>query len=364
MIGGKPPVFEGTLAPVASFRGIVHHADGDNLIASRAHVLFSSADGGVTWQRIARLSSGIGPLDYFRILQRFFRAQIFHVLPIDDSKMLVFLSGRVVTIDKSSGEVTSETRFPHRRPLSVAKAGRDIYFGEYRSNSERSPVHVWRGRDNGQSWDVVWQFNNARHVHGVFHDPHSGDFWVTTGDEDHECGIYRTTDDFSSLQLVAGGSQTYRAVDLLFDAEHVYFGGDSPFQPNAIHRMSKEGSDLEILAQVDSSVFFAARVGSNFLFSTAAEPSDVNSADHADVWLSSDGMQWTRVLRFFKDFWPSVFQHGQILFPAGTGDGEHIWITPVATGGDYMSLKFRIDGSAGGPGNTVEMQEDPKFGHG
>ncbi len=364
MIGGKPPEFADALAPLASFKGVVQYADGDNVIASRAHALFSSEDGGVTWRRIARLSSGIGPLDNFRILQRFFRAQIFHVLPLDNGRLLVFLSGRVVTIDKSSGKVVSETRFPHRRPLSMAQSGSDIYFGEYRSNPERSPVHVWRSRDNGQSWDVVWQFENARHVHGVFRDPHSGDFWVTTGDGDHECGIYRTADDFSSLQLVAGGSQTYRAVELLFDADHVYFGGDSPLQPNAVHRMSKQGGDLETLAQVDSSVFFAVRVGDNFLFSTAAEPSEVNSTDHADVWLSSDGKQWSRILRFFKDFWPAIFQHGQVLFPAGPGDGKHIWVTPVATSGDTVSLKFRIDGLAGNLENAPEAQENPEFGHG
>jgi hypothetical protein len=349
MIDGKSPEFAAGLAPLSSFRGIVHHADGDKLIASRAHTLFASDDGGGSWQRISRLSSGIGPLNRFRLFQRLLREQIFHALPQDNGTLLVFLNGRVVTIDKASGGVTSERRFPHRRPLCVAQAGQNIYFGEYRSNPERSPVHVWRSRDHGQSWDIAWQFKNARHVHGVFHDSYSGDFWVTTGDEDAECGIYRTRDDFSSLQLVAGGSQTYRAVELLFDTDHVYFGGDSPFQPNALCRMRKEGEDPELLRQVDSSVFYAARVGGNFLFSTAAEPSEVNSADHADVWLSGDGKHWARILRFFKDAWPSLLHHGQVTFAAGPGDGEHIWLTPVATRGDNLSLKFRVAGLVGEP---------------
>lgn len=142
----------------------------------------------------------------------------------------------------------------------------EVYYGEYRSNSEREPVHIWSLEKDGRKWKSVWHFENIRHVHGVFHDPYTDSIWVTTGDMDQEAGIWRTDDRFISLCRVVGGSQQLRAVQLLFNKDYVYFGSDTPDEKNFIYRMDREGKNLENLTPVGSSVFYGCKVGKKLFF--------------------------------------------------------------------------------------------------
>jgi hypothetical protein len=92
---------------------------------------------------------------------------------------------------------------------------------------------------------------------------------------------------------------------------------------------------------VGSSVFYGCRLGTHLFFSTAAEPSDVNSTRSVEVWYSETGDAWRRLRSFIPDAWPSrLFQYGQVLFPAGPGDGRHVFFTPrgVKGGGRTVVL--------------------------
>jgi hypothetical protein len=158
-----------------------------------------------------------------------------------------------------------------------------------------------------------------------------------------EAGIWRTDDSFATVHKVAGGSQQMRAVQPLFTKDYVYFGSDTPHEINHIYRMDREGKMIEQLAAVDSSVFFASRVGQSLFFSTTAEPSVVNETRFASIWRSEDGINWRRWMSFKKDLLPKkYFQHGQILFPNGPGDGQHLWFTPFATEDHNTSYKIDV----------------------
>ncbi|VFQ47464.1 hypothetical protein [Desulfoluna butyratoxydans] len=315
-------------------RGLVQCCNGAALVISRKNKLFISYDYGETWS--FEISIPIPSINQLKgmtvITSRLFRQKIDHVAWVDKDCMVVLGYGSIYSVDLNGSSVRSVAPVYGKRPLSLCDAPEGLYYGEYRDNSERSTIHVWGSSDKGVSWNPVWHFDSVRHVHGVFYDSYTDAIWVTTGDTDSESALWRTTDNFQSLECVLHGSQQYRAVQLLFSAEYVYWGSDTPLEKNYLYRFERTSGRVERIHAVEGSVFWGGEVNGRLFFSTAVEPSDVNNCNCSCVWGSQDGSAWTCVARFNKDRWPKkLFQYGQTFFPSGHNDSDYLWITPFAT---------------------------------
>lgn len=329
---------------VARFSGIVHYAGEDCVIASRGTALFESFDQGKSWRRVANL-----PIEgkYHlhrggRLFRRLLRATVNHVLRISEDELIVFGFGHVYSVSRSTSRVEVLTRISGSRPLVVTSVGRTVYYGEYRSNPERTPVHIWAGKNGGRDWRCVWTFGKVRHVHAVKSDPFDDALWVTVGDNDDEAAIYKTDDDFQSLRKILGGSQQTRAVDLLFLKDRVLFGSDAPGERNALYAIDRSSEAVSQLQPVDGPVFYGAAIEAGSFFGTVCEPSAVNSRSVVQMWKSTDGVKWEVFAEFRKDSLPmKLFQYGQLLFPDGPGTGNVIWVTPLAVRGDQRAICLR-----------------------
>lgn len=279
------------------------------------------------------------------LLSRLLRTGAHHLMAID--------VGTLVIADRNSYNLIENdlrllSPLHGSRPLVMCEREGAFYYGEYRSNPERTAIHIWRWQHDAPNWSPVWRFEGVRHVHGVFYDAYSGAIWVTTGDEDSEAGIWRTNDGFQSLHRIAGGGQQYRAVLLLFTRDYVYFGSDTPFEQNHVYRMDRQGHHIERLAAVGGSVFYGCKVGDSLFLSTAVEPSEVNRRSYAEVWRSDNGDDWYRFLEFKKDILPmKYFQYGQVFFPAGPGNGQYLYCSPFATHGHGKTLMVDVEESKG-----------------
>ncbi len=233
------------------------------------------------------------------------------------------------------------------RPLSLCHAADGkLYFGDYFGNPGRAPVRIYAATYPALDFEPVYTFpaGAIRHVHGVFEDPFADALWVTTGDIGQEAAIWRTEDQFGTLKPVLRGGQQYRAVTLLFTTDHVYFGTDTPLEQNYICRFNRLTGVVERLVAVQGSVFHGCKVGEVLVFSTAVEPSKVNTASHAYIWASRDGVRWTCLKGYRKDCWPlKLFQYGQILFPSGINSTETLWYTPLATVRDQTLQKISLE---------------------
>lgn len=330
-----------------TFNGIVHHVDGEIVFASKGCKIFKSHDGGKSWSRIAELPvSCFQKLQSaFKITRRLFRTRIHHLIPIKDDILIVFAFGNIFRINAYSQTVKNLAPINGSRPLSVCMNQGKLYYGEYRGNPERSPVHVWKSEDQGSSWQKAYTFENIRHIHGIYSDPNTSALWVTVGDEDNEAAIYVSEDDFLSVKKVISGSQQARAVHLLFTADYLFFGSDTPGELNYIYRLHRKSRQVERLQQVAGSVFWGSQADNRLFFSTVCEPSEVNKTKNVQLWCSGNEQDWELVETFRKDWWPkTLFQHGQLLFPTGKGQPNHVWVTPLAVSSDQISLKFSIDG--------------------
>jgi hypothetical protein len=319
---------------VRGFR--VHLIAGQRLWAAISHFIYRSDDLGCTWERVCTLPI---PFDArlrscTRLSSRFFRAGVSHILEAEQRHLVIFAFHKIYRYDTFTGRLAPEAApIIGSRPLAVCSDSEGvIYYGEYRSNKERSPVHIMASKDGGQSWYPVHRFEHVRHIHGVFRDPFTGWLWVTTGDRDSESGIWLTRDRFRSLEKILGGDQQTRVVQLLFSPTHVYFGSDTELEPNHIYRLKKATGKIKRLQKVDGSVFWGCTVGKAIFFSTVVEPSRVNRNPRACIWGSLDGLRWQCVATFMKDRLPGkLFQYGQVFFPAGVNNTDCLWFMPYAT---------------------------------
>jgi hypothetical protein len=311
--------------------GRVIYTSKDTLYLSKGPKLFSSVDSGKRWQLWLTLPVNfwVKILMSIPFLSRLFRLHIHH-LSFLDNQAVVFINNESFLVKNSMA--VSLGVFQGSRPMLICSSKKTFYYGEYRSNSERSKIHIYRLDFDLQKWVIAWHFTNVRHVHGIFHDPFTDSIWVTTGDSNEEASIWRTDDDFSTLINVLGGSQQYRAVQLLFTSTHIYFGSDAPSERNNLYRISRSDKSVELLSPVGGSVFYGCIVSSHIYFSTAVEPSIVNNYPYSEVWCSKDGVHWKKIFEYKKDFLSMrFFQYGQVYFPAGAGSGGTLFMSPFST---------------------------------
>ena len=324
--------------------GRVHYADNESLWFARGPQIFVSVDGGksavekwtVPMRTVRALSS------WSSLGRRALRSGVHHIEPIEHKKAVVVADDRILVLSPSSPRVTEIGKVVGSRPLSLEASDGRLYYGEYRDNRERSPVHVFSCRlDQLGKWIPVWRFEHVRHIHGVYYDSFWDAHWVTTGDSNDESGIWVTRDRFRTLERVIGGSQQTRAVRLLFEEERVLYGSDAPEDQNHLYALSRQDGHLSQLGPVSGPVFHGGYFGHSHVFSTVAEPSSTNVYGHIDLVVVDGNAVPKTTYSFEKDrLPPKLFQYGQAFFSKGPVGNTNTWVTPFAT--NYHDVSFRL----------------------
>ncbi len=329
-----------------AYPGRILYVDGAEVWRINGRRLWVSRDGGENWKTRAVLPMrGISEcMAINRITRRLSRTGGHHFQKTGEDCGVMIAHKHIFELQNGNLRLRRSERIQGSRPLTFCRHNDALYYGEYRGNPERSAVHVWKGDLSGSNWEPVWKTNQVRHIHGVMSDPYTNEVWVTTGDKDAESTIQKTSDDFKTLELVSGGSQTRRAVQLLFDKGFVYYGSDAPDEPNYIYRLDRKTGKPVALQKVGGPVFYGCKSGDFIFFSTVCEPSEINNTQSVELWGSSDGENWKCITTFQKDRWNmKLFQYGQLLFPAGKGDDRNLWLTPFATRMDQQVLRISLD---------------------
>ncbi|TMT86908.1 glycosyl hydrolase [Haloterrigena sp. H1] len=180
-------------------------------------------------------------------------------------------------------------------PSAVSVTDESIYLGEYPLDGDTTP-RVLVSNDGGKTWATAATLPGVRHIHAVQTDPYTGDVWVTTGDRDTECLIGRLRD--GRIDIVGGGDQSWRAVELAFAPTAVLWGVDSVYaEQKPIRTLSRAQFDdadpkPETVHEVSSSVYYAETVtidGEQWvLFSTAMEAGEDSTGPDTQT-VHSDG---------------------------------------------------------------------------
>ena len=152
-----------------------------------------------------------------------------------------------------------------------------VYWGEYFDNRERAEVHIYSSADRGETWQVAYTFpaGAIRHVHNIVYDRWEDCLWILTGDDGAECKVLRASRDLRSVEVVLAGNQQARAVAAVPMPDALYLATDTPFEPNHVLRLSRDGK-VDAIASLSSSSISGCRVDEAVFFSTMVEPSGVN----------------------------------------------------------------------------------------
>jgi hypothetical protein len=149
-----------------------------------------------------------------------------------------------------------------------------LYFGEYHLK-EGEAVHIYRGVNGGEDWEVAWRFepNEVRHVHALQYDKYSERIWVGTGDTDDQSKVMFTEDGFQSL-IEFGRGEDFRLTSFAFTSDYLCWGTDSPRTSQKIIRSKRnQVGVIETIKEFRDKPFYFSLVTSSgsVIFSSLSE---------------------------------------------------------------------------------------------
>lgn len=267
----------------------------------------------------------------FRLMRRLMRAEIRALYHFKDDNWICIAKKGIFRYSSKTGLFEKCCDIEKgSRPMNLCqdKDG-NIYYGEYCYNPERKPMRIFRSVDNGETWEVAFEFKNGEinHIHGIFYDPYSERLWVATGDDDISCIFGYTSDGFRTFVKEYSGSQQYRVCVPLFTEDEIIFATDSQHEQNYIRSINRETGEVRNLQKIQGSGIYAVKNDKMMMISTTVEPSKVNKDSWSHLWYSKDGHTWMEYTSYKKDYLPMrLFQFGSIRFPNYEAESEFIAI--------------------------------------
>lgn len=144
--------------------------------------------------------------DRCRLLVRLFRREPRAALYKNDQLLLVWRK-LVYTIDVYTGKIAlvQRPREGFSGPLQLCPAIGKLYqahWGDYGPNLNRACVQIY-GLTQGGAAEIVYTFpaGSIRHIHGITPDGQGG-YYIFTGDNEPDAGIYRANLSFSHVEPV------------------------------------------------------------------------------------------------------------------------------------------------------------------
>ncbi len=337
-----------TVEEVPQLRGYqIEWAGPEDFYLSRSNSLFHTKSLSRPFNKIAVIDAPFWKtaVSHFRPAQRLLRFLVTNVIPLTNGDIFV-------TFDKSAGIVRNGKYLELKgliRPCRVLRSAcavdssGNVFFGEYLANDERGEMRVYKYVPGKDIVTVVYSFppNSIKHIHGIYFDPFTGSIFCLTGDDESECRIIRSHDEFKTFDIVGEGDETWRAVSLLFDDKSIFFGMDAEFRSNHIYRLDRVTNERTSLGEVSGTVFYSKQIGADLFFATTAENAPSQTENVAALWNADADGNLTEVTRFKKDRWhPTLFMFGTIHFPYANHFEDTLYFSLVGVEQDNRT--FRI----------------------
>lgn len=319
-------------------REICHFATSDTMITSSYNTIYIGRDGKLTvqlpkdgWRSVFGLS---------RLSRRALRLDKCNVVPVEDG-LVAIRQGKVFHYDQAANQLRQVLRLANCRNVlhqSIAVVDRKVlYFGEYGTNRDRSPVSVYRSSNGGRNWETVFVFpaGRTKHVHGCYYDPFEERIWTFTGDFDNECHILCSTMDFGEIEWIGDGSQTYRACGAFFEEDSVHWIMDSPLQNSYHVRLDRRTRAITRRQLFPGPVWYVKHLADGYYLAATSQEIGPGVLDrYVHLMISRDLYHWEDIYQFQHDGYPKqFFKFGVIGFPDGIQFSHSFYIFAEAVKG-------------------------------
>jgi len=230
-----------------------------------------------------------------------------------------------------------------------------IYFGQYDQNKNRKSSKIYK-IDVNNKISIVHTFlpGAIRHVHSITNDLYiENRIWITTGDNDGECLLLYTDDNFENISNIGDKSQDFRIVNLGFSKEYLFYGTDNLIKKNYIYRQNRsDGKRKKVLSIKQTAWFLKQDKKGNVILGTTVENGKGCQVNYSSIYFSRDfGMNWLELLRIPKDIYPMpLFKWGSVSFSNGARNLDDLFI-------NVEGLKY-LSGSSFNLGFLVNFSEN------
>ncbi len=218
-----------------------------------------------------------------RMLERAFHTDIRWAVNISSYEILFLFQSAIYKINLKTGSMEKDFSGFRGQPFSAVSIGERILMGDYGTNNAREPVNIFERREG--TWRIVYTFPSGtiRHIHNII--PNNNRFYVLTGDEDSESGVWETNNEITCMEPLLLGKQQYRCCQLLVDKDKTgWFLTDAPSESNWLYRFSHE--EVKPVCEIPGSVIYGTRYNDSLVFSTTIEP-EAHAKNRLDYWLTT-----------------------------------------------------------------------------
>ncbi len=264
---------------------------------------------------------------------------------VDKNTCLISCNGTVLKYTISSNQVEVEHRYNRgmKNPLGFCVVDnkntgkREVYYGEYIWNANKGPVAIYKRTDG--KWEKIYEFasNMITHIHNIVFDERKERFYVLTGDEDEEAGIWIADKEFVSVKPLLLGKQSYRACVAYPTEDGLIYATDTPLEANYLFKAFISHDKVEridVLYALPGPCIYGTKVGQMLLFATSVEPDSSLptwryritrklgagiDGRYAHIIMTSESGAVINDYQEKKDWLPIwLFQFGNFMFPYNT----------------------------------------------
>lgn len=290
---------------------------------------------------------------------RLFRCEPKYAIPLNENAILLVGHHKIKSIDLEKKIVTNvvDSRDGFSDPLNICIATERwlAVWGDYGSNKEHKKINLYGLTPTGNV-EVIYSFEGGqvRHVHNIIPKLNGG-YYILTGDQESDAGIYEADSLFNKVIKVKTGKQQYRAVVGFDTSQGLLYATDAVNEKNYVYLLSQK-KEIKVICELNGSCIYGTQIQNNYYFSTTVEPDENNKG--LTSWLSAkrgkgilsnevylievkENMEFKNIIKLKKDKFPmKLMQYGSIQFPRG--NSKELWGYPIAVKkNDGVALRFK-----------------------
>ena len=317
--------------------GIVHYSNEKLIIKSsgRHIIIFNKKD---------RIETKISlplkfPRDFhfnFSLVKRLLRSDAKEVIfDKESNKIIIIRDSNIYLIDKESyikiGKIDGDSPLFNSHCINNGI----IYFGQYDQNHLRKSSKIYMiDKKNKLSVAYIFLPGEIRHIHSLQNDPFiKNRIWITTGDNDGECCLLYTDDNFKNINNIGDKSQKYRIVNLGFSKKNIIYGTDNLINQNYIYTQNRKNNNRIKVKRIKQTAWFLKQDDSGkLIIGTTVEKGKGCQVNYSSIYYSVNyGLSWEELIRIPKDIYPMpLFKWGSVSFSNGSKNFNDLFVNVEA----------------------------------